>query len=107
MADNKPKSPEPPRLTVEQSRPLEVNGASIALDAGAGCGKTTVLTARFLGDLEAEGAGGRPLRSIVALTFTQKAARELRQRIRQRCRERLNASTGADAIRWRSILRAL
>ena len=76
---------------------------SVALGAGAGCGKTTVLTERFLAEIE--GADGRPLRALVALTFTDKAARELRQRIRARCRDRLAA--GEDAARWRSVLRAL
>jgi ATP-dependent helicase/nuclease subunit A len=84
-----------------------VTGSSVALAAGAGCGKTTVLTARYLSDLEGDAGagGGRPLRSIVALTFTNKAARELRKRIRQRCRDRL--SEGRDGARWRSILRGL
>jgi ATP-dependent helicase/nuclease subunit A len=90
-------------LTDQQRRPLEVEGASVALSAGAGCGKTTVLTARFLGDLD--GPDARPLGSIVAMTFTEKAARELRQRIRSKCRARLAA--GADSHRWRAVLRAL
>jgi ATP-dependent helicase/nuclease subunit A len=96
-----------PPLTEQQSRPLEVAGASVALSAGAGCGKTMVLTARFLNDLE--GDGRRPLRSIVALTFTRKAARELRERIRNRCRDRLGAEGGADVdvAHWRSVLRGL
>ena len=41
----------------------------------------------------------------VALTFTDKSARELRQRIRLRCRERL--AQGESSARWRSVLRAL
>ena len=54
--------------------------ASVALSAGAGCGKTMVLTERFLAALDGPAAGRS--RSLVALTFTEKAARELRQRIR-------------------------
>jgi ATP-dependent helicase/nuclease subunit A len=91
------------RLTDEQHRALEVKGTSIALGAGAGCGKTTVLAERFLDELE--GQGGRPLRALVALTFTEKAARELRQRIRARCREKL--AGGEDGGPWRTVLRAL
>jgi ATP-dependent helicase/nuclease subunit A len=90
-------------LTEEQRRPLEVRTVSVALGAGAGCGKTTVLTERFLDEIE--GKEGRPLRALVAVTFTKKAARELRQRIRARCRQRLAA--GEDSTRWRSVLRAL
>lgn len=90
-------------LSEQQERPLRVEGASVALSAGAGCGKTTVLTARFLGDLE--GDAPRPLGSIVALTFTEKAARELRQRIRKQCRDKL--ARGDDPARWRAVLRGL
>ena len=79
-----------PKLTDEQARPLAVGGASVALSSGAGCGKTTVLTARYLRDLE--GPERRPLGEIVALTFTEKAARELRKRIRETCRNKLGAA---------------
>ncbi|MDR3634509.1 MAG: UvrD-helicase domain-containing protein, partial [Isosphaeraceae bacterium] len=90
-------------LTDQQARPLAVRGASVALSAGAGCGKTTVLTSRFLSELERP--GGRSLSSIVALTFTDKAARELRGRIRAECRKRL--SRDDDARYWRAVLLAL
>lgn len=46
--------------------------------AGAGAGKTSVLTARFL-DLVL--GRGLPLRSVLALTFTKKAAAEMYERI--------------------------
>ena len=73
------------------------------LSAGAGCGKTMVLTERFLSALGE--AGGRPLRALVALTFTEKAARELRQRIRARCRAGVVSGQGAE--RWWAVLRGL
>jgi ATP-dependent helicase/nuclease subunit A len=92
-----------PRLTAQQARSLEVRGASVALTSGAGCGKTTVLTSRFLASLEA--AERQPLHAMAALTFTEKAARELRQRIRERCREKLKACENVPY--WRSVLRAL
>ncbi len=90
-------------LTEQQSRPLAVRDASVALSAGAGCGKTTVLTARFFGELDRPGT--KSVRSVVALTFTEKAARELRGRIRAECRKRLDQHD--DSPRWRTILRAL
>ena len=96
-------SGEAPRLTVEQVNALAVRGAGVALSAGAGCGKTTVLTARFLAELEAGGAGS--LGSIVALTFTEKAARELRGRVRRECRRKLDE--GTDPARWLAISRGL
>src|SRR5437870_4559795 len=102
MSDESP-APSTFPLTDQQRRALMVTGASVALSAGAGCGKTMVLTERFLAALD--DAGGRPLRSLVALTFTEKAARELRRRIRARCRAKL--TTGEDAARWWAVLRGL
>jgi ATP-dependent helicase/nuclease subunit A len=54
--------------------------AAIAVTAGAGSGKTLSLVGRYLHLLER----GYPLRSILAITFTEKAAREMRSRIRIR-----------------------
>jgi ATP-dependent helicase/nuclease subunit A len=99
--------PERPGLTDEQERPLAVRGASVALSAGAGCGKTTVLTERFLRAIDREGDERRPLATIVAMTFTEKAARELRQRIRAACHERLRSATPEHAPFWRGTLRSL
>ena len=89
--------------TTEQANALNVTGSSVALSAGAGCGKTFVLAERFIRALEPPES--RPLGRIVALTFTNKAARELRDRIRKLCRSRLEA--GGDPARWRAVLRGL
>jgi ATP-dependent helicase/nuclease subunit A len=51
---------------------------AITVTAGAGSGKTLTLTGRYLYLLEQ----GHPLRSLIAITFTEKAAREMRTRIR-------------------------
>jgi len=51
---------------------------AIAVTAGAGSGKTLSLVGRYLHLLEQ----GYPLRSILAITFTEKAAREMRSKIR-------------------------
>jgi len=50
----------------------------LAVTAGAGSGKTRTLVARYLNFL----ARGVPLRALIAITFTEKAAREMRARIR-------------------------
>ncbi len=89
--------------TAEQKEALEVVGSSVGLSAGAGCGKTFVLAERFVKALE--GPKGLPLGRVVALTFTNKAARELRDRIRKECRIRL--AEGHDPERWRKVLRGL
>jgi len=52
---------------------------NVVVTAGAGSGKTRTLVGRYLWLLET----GVPLRGIVAITFTEKAAREMRTRIRK------------------------
>ena len=63
----------------EQLAAITARGGDVLVSAGAGSGKTRTLTARILA-LLAEGA---PLRSIVAVTFTIKAASEMRNRLRK------------------------
>jgi len=53
------------------------NGASLVM-AGAGTGKTTTLTARIAWLV---GEKGLPPQSVMAVTFTNRAARELRERV--------------------------
>ncbi|MBO9542624.1 UvrD-helicase domain-containing protein [bacterium] len=66
-------------LTPEQALAAHAPG-SVAVTAGAGTGKTHMLTARYRYHLEQHGLS--PL-EIVAVTFTKKAAAELRARIRE------------------------
>ncbi len=97
-------------LTEEQQRALGTRAVSVALSAGAGCGKTLVLAERFLAALEPDGeglSGATRLGQVVAITFTERAAREMRARIRRFCRQRLAASTGATAEYWRDLVRHL
>jgi ATP-dependent helicase/nuclease subunit A len=97
--------PSRPRLTHEQADALSVVDASVALSSGAGCGKTTVLTERYLATLEPTNPSG-PL-SAVAMTFTEKAARELRKRIRDRAYAQLEQADDDSAIHWRNVVRSL
>jgi ATP-dependent helicase/nuclease subunit A len=102
-----------PSPTPEQLRAVETTDVGVALSAGAGCGKTSVLTARFLSHLEpVKGEADRSveaaLRRVVAITFTERAAREMRDRIRREVRKRVTrADTDAAAERWLAILRRL
>lgn len=100
------------RLTAEQSRAIETRDVSIALSAGAGCGKTFVLTERFLDHFNPHDAKGlRPdeIGQLIAITFTDRAAREMRDRIRRKCYERLLADAADEkaAQYWSSLLRSL
>jgi ATP-dependent helicase/nuclease subunit A len=99
-----------PRFTDEQRRAVSTRGVSVSLSAGAGCGKTTVLTERFLSHFEpGQPDAVRPedIGQLVAITFTDRAAREMRDRIRQKCYQRLQAAASEDAAYWVALLRAL
>lgn len=61
-----------------QQQAVTDSARAIAVTAGAGSGKTLSLVGRYLHLLEQ----GYPIRSILAITFTEKAAREMRSRIR-------------------------
>ena len=66
-------------LTSDQARAAYAAG-SVAVVAGAGTGKTHMLAHRYLHHLR---QGRSPL-EVVAVTFTERAADELRARIRRR-----------------------
>jgi ATP-dependent helicase/nuclease subunit A len=89
--------------TPEQAAAIRIKGRDVLLEAGAGTGKTGVMVERYC-RLVCE-AGVSP-DAILAFTFTDKAAAELRQRIRvelgrraddgsERARELLAAIGGA------------
>lgn len=93
-------------LTDEQQVAISTRDVSVALDAGAGCGKTFVLTERFLSHLQ-PGPDCAELHELVAITFTDAAAREMRDRIRGACRERLRQSDKAEGDHWLAMLRSI
>ena len=67
------------------------------VEAGAGTGKTRVLVERYVACLR----DGAPVSSVVAITFTEKAAGELRQRIREQLEELVAAAPAGDEARAR------
>ena len=70
--------------TEEQRRAIERREGDLLLDAGAGSGKTSVLVERFVAAVLQDGI---EVARILTITFTEKAAAELRDRIRLRLRE--------------------
>jgi ATP-dependent helicase/nuclease subunit A len=96
-------------LTDQQRAAIRTRKVSVALSAGAGCGKTFVLTKRFLSHLEpAENRGAATrLNQLVAITFTERAAREMRKRIREACHQRLQEAGDDQVPYWRELLREL
>jgi ATP-dependent helicase/nuclease subunit A len=79
--------------TEEQRQAIERRGGDLLLDAAAGSGKTSVLVERFVRSVLQDGVA---VGEILAITFTEKAAAELRDRIRGRLRE-LGADDAARA----------
>jgi hypothetical protein len=70
-----------PRFTREQRLAIEDRSGSALLAANAGSGKTAVMVERLV---EAVRVDGVAVGAILALTFTEKAAGELRERARRR-----------------------
>ena len=79
--------------TEEQRQAIERRGGDLLLDAAAGSGKTSVLVERFVRAVLEDGVS---VGEILTITFTEKAAAELRDRIRLRLRE-LGADDAARA----------
>jgi ATP-dependent helicase/nuclease subunit A len=92
-------------LTDQQRLAVATRDVSVVLSSGAGCGKTHVLTERYLSHLRDDGA---EVGQVVAITFTDRAARQMRGRIRKAVENRLRAvPTEDEAATWARHLRAL
>ena len=98
-------------LTDEQTVALNTRDTSIALAAGAGCGKTFVLSERFLSHLDQDPQlvhEAAKLHQLIAITFTDAAAREMRRRIRNKCYDRSCSATSQESQdAWLKLLRAI
>ena len=74
-------------LTETQKQAIQYSGRNLQLIACAGSGKTEVVARRVARLLTEPGKGRLEPRNIVAFTFTEKAAAELKERILERARE--------------------
>lgn len=86
--------------TPEQAAAIEARGRDVLLEAGAGSGKTGVMVERYVRLVVEEGVSPD---AVLAFTFTDKAAAELRARVRAELSRRA-AGEGAAAVRAAALL---
>ena len=88
-------------LSDNQKPAITTRGCDVLVLAGAGTGKTRTLVARYLSLL----AEGLALRSVIAITFTKKAAWEMRNRVRTEVSRYLEGRdlTGDERQRWQDL----
>ena len=83
-----------PNWTKEQELAINKEGSNIIVSAGAGSGKTAVLTARVLRKLNSH----ININNLLILTFTNKAAFEMKDRIRKEISKNKNLIKQLDYI---------
>ena len=94
MTDRRPSDADPDAVALRMIR--EDLGRTLFVEAGAGTGKTWALVER----VAALVLGGTLIEKIAAITFTEKAAAELKVRVRQRLEDCLRTEPGpSDRIR--------
>ncbi len=93
--------PAPERAVCDQDVRERVTGelgTTFLLEAGAGTGKTRVLVDRYVRCVLDAESGTGDVRTVAAITFTEKAAGELRQRVREEFEARAAvAEAGSEA----------
>lgn len=89
-------------LTDSQLRAATTLGKHLCVDAGAGSGKTGVLVARVVHILEQRKAD---LSEIVAITFTRKAAAEMKGRLRKAFHDKAPPDNPEAMTYWRDLER--
>jgi ATP-dependent helicase/nuclease subunit A len=90
-----------PKPTTKQLHAVEAWGQDVLVTAGAGSGKTRTLVARYLALLER----GISPRQMAAITFTEKATREMRNRVRSQVTRRAKESaTIEEQILWQNLV---
>lgn len=92
--------------TPQQRDAITIHDRNLIVVAGAGSGKTRVLVERYLALLEAN--PDWRLNQLVAITFTHRAAGEMRDRVRRSLEDRLrDARDDQESARWSSLLASM
>ena len=89
-----PKKPSNVVWSDEQWQAIYEDGKNILVSAGAGSGKTTVLTERVLEKLKS----GVSLKNLIILTFTNAAAGEMKERIRKAIIKEITENSNSNLI---------
>src|SRR2546423_4399664 len=89
--------PQPRELKPEQAAAAHALDRHVSVTAGPGAGKTFVLVERYLEILRTKKVS---IDNIVAITFTNRAANEMRQRVRERIDGLLRTSSGGERQTW-------
>jgi ATP-dependent helicase/nuclease subunit A len=92
------------QLQPEQAAAAYELGRHISVTAGPGSGKTFVLVERYLHILHSQKLS---IDQIVAITFTNRAANEMRERLRERLNHLLRTVSGEERKRWLNYKRTL
>lgn len=88
------------QFTPEQRAAIEDEGHLVVV-AGAGSGKTRILVERYLRLVAAADAPDEdPFAALLAVTFTEKAAREMRERVRRTVEQRARTAPPVERARW-------
>src|SRR5947207_12268906 len=91
-------------LLPEQAAAAYTIDRHVSVTAGPGSGKTTVLVERYLHILQTQKLS---IDQIVAITFTNRAANEMRERLRAEISRLLRTSDEAERRRWLGYKRTL
>lgn len=94
----------PRQLKPEQKIAAHTLDHHLSVTAGPGAGKTFVLVERYLEILRTKKVS---VDNIVAITFTNRAANEMRQRVRERIDALLRATSASERQTWLRHKRAL
>ncbi len=84
------------RFTEEQLCAIKTRNTNILVSAGAGSGKTGVLTERIIDRLR----DGESIDELLVLTYTKAAAAEMRSRVRSKMSEAMAQAVGQERLHW-------